>query len=351
MIQYFDPAPFQLLRKPFSGQHIVQQNKQPVAQLPRDLKKKFPTNSEDEQAAIQLLYANLYAQLKPQRIERTVGRARATVTDDGRIEVEKVSGKWNALGYSVNKRSYLHYHEALHLIEMNRLELKWNSVIVSVEQGYAVLLDTTNPNNSRIGIEEYVVYAQLQRHGFTVRLHSMANDLNLNGCWSEASRPSPADNCVWKCLAKMLQKSQVDEDRETVVSTDYVNTTAMMRRHAERIKLQMPAVASSSTDSFDWNEIVAGKRTADTDVELPPTKKCKRDTNEYRPHHYLDILLADVNETFEKIFHEINVIDLKAIGVVDGSDELRFVFDLYAPNSEFKKTEPTPPKYRIIVVK
>lgn len=318
--------------------------------MPRDLKKKFPTGSVDERGTIELLYDNLYDQLKSERIERTVGRSQAIVTDNGRIAVERMSGKWNAIGYNENKHLYLHYHEALYLIEMNRLALTWNSVVVSLEQGYALLLDTTHPNCSGVGIEEYVVYAQLQRCGFTVRLHSIGND--FDGCWSEASRPLPADSCVWKCLSKMLQRTQMGEDEETE-SPAFDKILATMNRFAEQIKLQVPveAASSGSNDSIGWNMSAARKRAADSDLEQPSTKKCKRDTNEYRAHRYLDILLDDVSGDFEKIFHDINVIDVKAVDDEDDSPKLRFVFDVHPPNSEFKKTGSTPPKYRVIVVK
>lgn len=263
--------------------------------------------------------------------------------------MQKKLGKWHTLGYSENRQHYLHYHEALYLIDMNRLELKWNSVIMSVEQAYTLLLNTSHPKSSGIGIDEYVVYSQLQRCGFNVQLHNNTSNAS----------PSGNNDCVWKCLAKMLQPKNCDNDESAQSSV--AETLNTMNQFAERIKLQIPAESDgddvSENELSDWSmKAVPIKRKADHSIENPKKKKLKHDTREYKPHRYLNILLNDVEEKFENIFDHLDVIKIMSWNDDDNECEtlvpIKFVFDIYDANAVYKKSELCDgPKYRVVVVR
>lgn len=244
---------------------------------------------------------------------------------------------------------YLYYHEALHLIEMNRLELKWNSVIVSVEQAYYLLLNTTHPESSGIGISEYVVYSQLRRNGFNIQLHS--NDVGHGSL-------SADNNCIWKCLGKLLQPKSCDEDMPPSF-TDTLNT---MNQIADRIKLQIPTETDndgSDNELSDWSaKAVPIKRKAKSLTAKNSKKmKLKHETDEYKPHRYLNILLRDVEKEFENIFDQLDVVELMSITSEDSDDEcettkVNFTFDIYDTNAVYKKSMPGDgPKYRVVVIR
>lgn len=61
--------------------------------------------------------------LNQERIERVAGRSQAEYKPDGltgqaMVLVTRKMGKWNQFGYVQDGLLYLHFHEALHLIEM-----------------------------------------------------------------------------------------------------------------------------------------------------------------------------------------------------------------------------------------
>ncbi|KAM3959177.1 tRNA splicing endonuclease subunit 54 [Aphomia sociella] len=78
---------------------------------------------------------------------------------------QQTGGYWQYLGHHIDKCLYLKPEEALYLIEVNCLLLKYNDVIVSLQQAYSLLL------NEKISIAQYKVYAYLSRLGYKVFRH------------------------------------------------------------------------------------------------------------------------------------------------------------------------------------
>ncbi|XP_063825113.1 uncharacterized protein LOC135074677 [Ostrinia nubilalis] len=105
--------------------------------------------------------------VEAERIEKSGILSHAEWQDELKLaEVTKQSGShWQFFGHHRDKKLYLRPEEALFLIEVNCLVLKYNGVTVSLQQAYSLLL------SDDITIVQYKVYASLSRLGYKVFKH------------------------------------------------------------------------------------------------------------------------------------------------------------------------------------
>lgn len=266
-------------------------------------------------------------------------------------------GKWHLYGYVRHNVQYLHPHEAVHLIEINRLELYHNRVIVSLQQAYCLLLGGVDC----MAAETYFVYSTLMRSGFVAELFDEANDrrpATKNHRFDGKNRSDKeAVRCIWKCY-ELLESGKIAASggKNELVR----QTFESMVRIANRIRNQDGIVAEDDEEDDDaWDtNIVAPKR-------KPQANQRRDSTNEYRAKPLLDaLMLGDTSAgmtRFRNLFDDIQMIkitiapnELKKTTENSARTQpppLRFDFDMFVASSKFRKSEPGWPDYRIIVRK
>ncbi|XP_046616468.1 uncharacterized protein LOC124303384 [Neodiprion virginianus] len=136
-----------------------------------------------------------------ERVERSSQLATAEwLPLESRARVTKKSGQeWTNFGLEENLELYLIPEEALLLLELNRLELTWEGVALSVQQAYVVLLES---NPSKCNIDEYRVYSHLVRQGYRLQRFRYEDDSVL----SDMNNPS-------RRWAKLKRKKQIHDPR------------------------------------------------------------------------------------------------------------------------------------------
>ncbi|KAL1392848.1 hypothetical protein pipiens_012178 [Culex pipiens pipiens] len=127
--------------------------------------------------------------------------------DRKRVRLRRTAGKWNLYGYMEDKVHYLDGYEALHLMEMNRLLVYWNSVLVSLEQAYTLFLGY----EESLSLEEYQVYNSLMRAGFYLLKFDCNRKYRPEVTGKELDDET---KCVWRNLFDVLRQPNplIDEE-------------------------------------------------------------------------------------------------------------------------------------------
>ncbi|XP_047995219.1 tRNA-splicing endonuclease subunit Sen54 [Leguminivora glycinivorella] len=156
--------------KMLSGDELVIQGAKKVnSSLPElGLKDIIPNGSWLEQKQIQSSLEARRHIVEVERIEKCGTLSQADWNAELQLaEVTKnAGGHWQYVGHNIGRQLYLYPEEALYLMEVSCLQLKYNGVTVSIQQAYSLLL---KDNNSLV---QYKVYASLSRLGYKVLRHS-----------------------------------------------------------------------------------------------------------------------------------------------------------------------------------
>ncbi|XP_055631032.1 tRNA-splicing endonuclease subunit Sen54 isoform X2 [Toxorhynchites rutilus septentrionalis] len=275
--------------------------------------------------------------------QQRVGKSKAYSMGDWendrkRMRITQLVGKWNLFGYLEDQIYYVDGYEALHLMEMNRLIVYWNSVVVSIEQAYTLFLGYSES----LSLEEYQVYSTLMRSGF----HLLKYDADRKYQAEQTTkRKEPLDRetlYVWSILGEMLGKPNRSIDPTNVTDIELYDKVRMSMQNSS-------AIIKSQEYPKELCANGSGKRKASSQMEPIEPKRMKYDC--FFNGHFG--CRSKVNK-FKKIFGKFDVIQST---LDDGADlinldtcRFKLLFDLFpSDGTTFKKSEPMVPDYRIFV--
>ncbi|XP_065360699.1 uncharacterized protein Tsen54 [Calliphora vicina] len=340
------------------------------------LKRTKVENSPEEQNDLEKLYDNLQSQLSRPRIERLAGRA-VGVWDSAKqlVRVERKDGKFGNFGFSIEGQLYLEYYEALFLLEVNRLQLEYNSTIVSIEQAYLLLMGEQHSPK----YQEYLVYSNLTRVGYILVKHQ-----NIHFQTQQINNEA---DCVWAVLEAELQNESV---------ADYVKKTQFYKKvkqkfdsvkniiknqtvYEEEKEQEMTTTASNTSSELKFSQKIKPnlKRKANNEESQNEWLTAKRHCNyalKVFQHSLVDFLKEeDDYKQFKEIFEKFDLVPLKlnkekerdemdeenkeAETDIESDQEIDEVFtkfsinfDVYLHNEGFRKSSPHLPNFRVIVL-
>ncbi|KAH8408635.1 hypothetical protein KR215_009275, partial [Drosophila sulfurigaster] len=307
------------------------------------LKRTNVEGSAAEQEELQHAYANLRSVLSTRRIERHTGRAIAEWHKDQQAaEVLRKDGKFESFGFNRQGKLYLEYYEALFLLELNRLQLEYCQMIVSVEQAYLLLLGEESSEK----YNNYLVYSALSRAGYIVVRHQTACQ---DAPTTSTAAPSSED-CIWALLEESINNKPAPEYIKA--SQNYVTAQSRMTD----LKLQIvnqthPSVEDNSLkEDFKFN---TRKRRAQSEPkEDAATKRVKTRNSE----SLIDNLKTEPNYTkFKEIFERFDIVQLQQddYDVTEDYSDLRNLnisFDLHLHNEGFRRSAPKAPTFSVVIV-
>lgn len=258
--------------------------------------------------------------------------------DKHRVKVLSHFGKLR-IGYFEENENYLRPHEALFQIEMKKLEVTFDSVIMSVEQAYAIFLDPEN----EVSFEEYLVYAYLLRAGYFVEQHDSVVDAQKYQASLTEAIVQKEDRMIWAVLMEKLNLPfpfQLIKDESQL----YEQTKSSMENICESISgkyNESTGVVPSSAST---------KRDLSPQGEEESNKKRRFSSSEQQDQNFLDILKVEAEySSHQEIFNKISFI--KRAEVFEHPIlPLKVSFDVFLPKKNFKRTEDLP-NYRIVVIK
>ncbi|XP_045448705.1 uncharacterized protein LOC123657174 [Melitaea cinxia] len=149
----------------------------------------FPNGSWLEQKQIQSALEAKKHLIEVERIEKSGALSHAVWREELNLAeiTQKVGNYWQYLGHNKGKQLYLKPEEALFLMEVNCLLLKYHDVKVSLQQAYSLLL------RDKIAILHYNVYASLSRLGYRVYRHE-ETEANIENKHNESPCIEKVDN-------------------------------------------------------------------------------------------------------------------------------------------------------------
>lgn len=156
-----------------TAQELVQLRVKVDRTLPTKGMKEFqPCNSWLEKKQIQTALEERKNLLEEERVERLGALTRADW--DPELKIARVTCRvgrhWKQMGHEVGGKLYLFPEEALFLLETACLELMYNGVAISIQEGYSMLLGP----ETGCTFNEYQTYTHLTRQGYIVLRHSQS---------------------------------------------------------------------------------------------------------------------------------------------------------------------------------
>ncbi|XP_017864092.1 PREDICTED: uncharacterized protein LOC108614465 [Drosophila arizonae] len=315
----------------------------PEVESPRNgLKRTSFEGSAEENEELKNTYANLRLQLSARRIERQAGRAIAIWSDDQQAaEVVRKDGKFESFGYSQQGKLYLEYYEALFLLELNRLQLEYCGLIVSIEQAYVLLLGEEASEK----YNNYFVYSALTRAGYIVVRHQ-------EGYRTASSDVVTKDDCIWALLDASLSNKPVP--LHIKVSQFYNATFERMVQLKQQIKNQC---SEASTDEISINnepnafKFDTRKRRAQSEPEEELASKRASTTG----RSLIDALKDEASyRKFQQTFEKLDIVRLQSEDYhcdVDSTIRtFKITFDLHLHNDGFRRSAPKTPTFSVIIL-
>ncbi|KAH8371184.1 hypothetical protein KR093_006406, partial [Drosophila rubida] len=294
--------------------------------------------------------ANLRNLLSTRRIERHTGRALAEWhADQQAAEVLRKDGKFESFGFNRHGKLYLEYYEALFLLELNRLQLEYCQMIVSVEQGYLLLLGE-GPSKK---YNNYLVYSTLSRAGYIVVKHQ-SDRQDSPPTSRKFDVAATREDCIWAILDETINNKAVPEYIKT--STYYATVQSSMTD----VKLQIMNQSQSNVHdnlSEDFKFDTRKRRAESLPNEEAATKRaCLPVLKIRKAESLIDKLKTEQNyERFKDIFEKFDIVQLQEDNYeldVETSDmrDLNISFDLHLHNEGFRRSAPKTPTFSVVIV-
>ncbi|CRL01939.1 CLUMA_CG015250, isoform A [Clunio marinus] len=317
--------------------------------LPRGTKLTDPSEDPDSQRTKAYL-ENLHEFLSLERVLLSNKTAKGVYEfENRRVKVVKPAGR-GCFGYIENKEQYLKPHEALFLMESGKISILFDTVMMSVEQAYAIFLDEAN----EVCLEEYLVYSYLLRCGFIVTLHDPDSDRLKIEKSQAISNINKEDEMIWHVLRENLNQP-VSSKFVTENYELYCKTKKKMTDICEKIsgEYEEQEEECSTSDNSNKDAGSSNKRPLSSCEDDPlenPCKEQKTSKEKSSDSNFLDILKREPEyKKYEEIFLKFSFIK-RAEDLKSSEKKLKFKFDVFIPRADFKKTVDLP-NYRILIIK
>lgn len=237
-------------------------------------------------------------------------------------------------------------------MEMSRIEIKFDSVVMSIEQAYAIFLDPCN----EVSFEEYLVYSYLCRAGYFVYQHDPEIDYNKFKAAKNKTIINKEDEMVWCVLMEKLNlpvsANFIDHEKSL-----YEDTKNKMSLHCEQICGKRPEEVAEQETPIDLS-MHCSENCPRVKRDLSPrdpqsgpsSKKLKSDDCQSQDENFLDVLKQEVEYiAYEEIFKKFSFIK-RAESFAQPDRKLNLKFDIFPPKTSFKRTEDLP-TYRLLIIK
>lgn len=224
----------------------------------------------------------------------------------------------------------------------NRLDVYFESVIVSLERAYNLFIrkSTDSADCGKMTKEEYAVYSHFMRNGYTIQEYTPETK-GMNRASEKPDPSSQTQQCIWSYLFELLGQQQHATKRSNVERTSETY---------ERVKTSMDNIISEFRSPNAKQESVPQKRKWE---DSESTSEERHTENQYFGTESLNaFMIGDERKNFRKVFDQIDVIQLNSgeLTETDPSEMLHFSFDLWT-DVIYKKSDCLEPNYRIVVLR
>eukprot|EP00064_Thunnus_orientalis_P017937 superscaffoldBa00003959_g18023 len=149
----------------------------------------FPNDSDEQRERLEQSLHEHWSLISEERVERLGSLVKATwVPSDQIVELQSPAGKfWQTMGFSDNGKQYLLPEEALYLMECGNLQVFYQDLPLSIQDGYERFL-----SSNTVSLQQYQVFGHLKRLGYVVHRfdpsHTDAQDASTTERMEEDER-------------------------------------------------------------------------------------------------------------------------------------------------------------------
>ena len=123
-----------------------------------------------------------------------------------RARVTKQCGKqWNVMGHLYENNVYLYSEEALFLLECNNLELMYDSIAMSLQQAFQLLILDKHGDCT---LESYLTYGKLMRLGYKVVRHQRNSHILNKQVTKNPGNTIPDQECSNKRYSNIKSRAR-----------------------------------------------------------------------------------------------------------------------------------------------
>jgi hypothetical protein len=194
-----------------------------------------------------------------------------------------------------------------------------------------------------LSLEEYLVYSHLTRLGYFVSIHDPVADCEKFLLREGEKKLNLENEMIWCVLMESLhlpfREDLIESEFELYVKTKSAMHKSCLEICGERSSCIASGVIGDDADSSD-------------DFE-PPAKRVKASVkSENHNCNFLDILKEELEYlTYEQTFKKFSYISRKDFtNLQNEKKELKFAFDVFLPNTNFKRSEHLA-NYRILILR
>ncbi|KAM9843362.1 tRNA-splicing endonuclease subunit Sen54 [Aulostomus maculatus] len=182
----------------------------------------FPNDSEEQQQRLEQSLSEHWSLVSEERVERLGTLVKGTwIPSQQIVELQSPAGKfWQTMGFSANGRQCLLPEEALYLMECGTVQVFYQDLPLSVQDGYESFL-----SSNAVSLQQYQVFGHLKRLGYVVHRFDprsepslYARQLNLPQSRDQAGRQLKRKRSASPTLTCSLTEVAVAERTEATCS-------------------------------------------------------------------------------------------------------------------------------------
>ncbi|XP_062264803.1 tRNA-splicing endonuclease subunit Sen54 [Platichthys flesus] len=214
----------------------------------------FPDGSDEQRQRLDQSLTEHWSLLSEERVERLGNLVKGTWIPDNRIvELQSPAGKfWHTMGFSANGKQCLLPEEALYLMECGNLQVFYQDLPLSIQDGYERFL-----SSATVSLRQYQVFGHLKRLGYVVHRFdpssepsSYARQLNLPHSYDRAGKQlkrkrsvSPSSTPTSSCAD--AQENSTDRTERMMEDKGEEDTKLPESTSSEDMEVQISAATTT----------------------------------------------------------------------------------------------------------
>ncbi|KAK7501429.1 hypothetical protein BaRGS_00007233 [Batillaria attramentaria] len=336
-----------------------------------------PDGSWLQAKRLDAFYEEQRSVLAEPRVEKSGNLVKGTWNADLKlVNIEKTAKFWMKMGFADQHRNWLHPEEALFLMEVNCLDVSYDGLRLSLQEAYSLFLAPVTD----VTVEEYQVYGHLRRLGYIVIRHAGKQSDCTTDCKSKRTFTSWDFDAInfpdiagkdtvtveVSCQDLLPPNTCLNEDFEDVCMFDVEDYKRQQQQQssARQGKFDHDSGFGHLKDlQFSYAEWVQqhSKPVVAKNWGEWKTAMQERNQSSFLQSPVAHLWKGEVTPLVRPKDSVSTAALLEKLSIIkpfkgpcpanSAGNDVKIVFDVYLPNTTFRKTSPGIPDHRICVAR
>ncbi|XP_062294673.1 tRNA-splicing endonuclease subunit Sen54 isoform X1 [Scomber scombrus] len=213
----------------------------------------FPNDSDEQRERLEQSLNEHWSLISEERVERLGSIVKASwIPSEQIVELQSPAGKfWQTMGFSDNGKQCLLPEEALYLMECGNLQVFYQDLPLSIQDGYERFL-----SSNTVSLQQYQVFGHLKRLGYVVHRFdpssepaSYARQLNLPQSHDRAGRQVKRKRSTSPTPAPTSSQTDTQDASERMEEDQCSHDGEEAKKLPELHPTTSPGAAEAQTDA------------------------------------------------------------------------------------------------------